>query len=213
MCQSAPVFFFNLKWCIITVHPTNPCSIILCLMCRPFLGYFLITQIWPMILQQAQQVPPSPFRISQCPPVVLLRRRGHTGNSGGKKDRTGGKKNNSWACYGVRVKRRISTRLYQLNQYLWIEHSQALQQVECRTANSSVAPLKIISFLFPSAVYFNWVSSPFVRSPYHLEKVNPRVIFILIFALIVVFTLVVPDGFAQWYSGGVLWGNSWCKWG
>lgn len=45
------------------------------------------------------------------------------------------------------------------------------------------------------------------------KKVNPRVIFILIFALIVVFTLVVPDGFAQWYSGGVLWGNSWCKWG
>lgn len=37
--------------------------------------------------------------------------------------------------------------------------------------------------------------------------------FILIFALIVVFTLVVPDGFAQWYSGGVLWGNSWWKWG
>lgn len=29
------------------------------------------------------------------------------------------------------------------------------------------------------------------------KKVNPRVIFILIFALIVVFTLVVPDGFAQ----------------
>lgn len=212
ICQSAPVFF-NLKWCKLTVHPTNWCSIILRLLRLPFLGYFLILQIGPMTLEQAQQVPPSPFRISQCPPVVLLRRRSHTGNSGERIDRRGGEKP-SRACYGVRVKRtRISTRLYQLNQYLWIEHSQVLQQVECRTANSSVAPLKIIPFLFLSAVYLNWVSSPFVRSPYHLEKVNPRVIFILIFALIVVFTLVVPDGFAQWYSGGVLWGNSWCKWG
>lgn len=159
------------------------------------------------------KIPPSPFQISQWLPVVPLRRRGHTGNSGGKIDRTG-KKKPSRACYGVRVKRtRFSARLYQLNQYLWIEHSPVLQQVECRTANSSVAPLKIIPFLSLSAVYLNWVSSPFVRSPYHLEKVNPRVIFILIFALIVVFTLVVPDGFAQWYSGGVLWGNSWCKWG
>lgn len=91
---------------------------------------------------------------------------------------------------------RISTRLYQLNQYLWIEHSQVLQQVECRTANSSVAPLKIIPFL-SLCVLPQLNFQPFVRSPYHLEKVNPRVIFILIFALIVVFTLVVPDGFAQ----------------
>lgn len=92
---------------------------------------------------------------------------------------------------------RISTLLYQLNQYLWIEHSQVLQQVECRTANSSVAPFKIIPFSlslrstsieFPAllfALLITW------------KKVNPRVIFILIFALIVVFTLVVPDGFAQ----------------
>lgn len=91
ICQSAPVLF-NLKWCKLTVHPTNWCSIILCLMCLPFLGYFLILQIRPMKLQQAQQVPPSPFQISQCPPVVLLWRRGHTGNSGEKIDRTGEKK-------------------------------------------------------------------------------------------------------------------------
>lgn len=160
ICQSAPVFF-NLKWCKLTVHPTNWRSIILCLLCLPFLGYFLILQIGPMTLEQAQQVPPSPFPISQCPPVVLLRRRSHTGNSGEKIDRRGGSEKPSRACYGVRVKRtRISTRLYQLNQYLWIEHSQVLQQVECRTANSSVAPLKIIPFLFLSAVYLNWVFQP-----------------------------------------------------
>lgn len=107
------------------------------------------------------------------------------------------RKKKTRACYGVCVKQtRISTRLYQLNQYLWIEHSQVLQQVECRTANFSVAPLKIIPFFslrstsieFPAllfALLITW------------KKVNPRVIFILIFALIVVFTLVVPDGFAQ----------------
>lgn len=59
------------------------------------------------------------------------------------------RKKNSGACYGVRVKQtRISTLLYQLNQYLWIERTQVLQQVESLTANSSVAPLKIISPLF-----------------------------------------------------------------
>lgn len=68
-----------------------------------------------------------------------------------EKNRKERRKKNSRACYGVRVKEtRISTLLYQLNQYLWIEHTQVLQQVESLTANSFVAPLKIISpFLSP----------------------------------------------------------------
>lgn len=95
---------------------------------------------------------------------------------------------------------RISTLLYQLNQYLWIEHTQVLQQVESLTANSFVAPLKIIS---PPPLFLS-LRLPQLSFPALLfallitwKKVNPRVIFILIFALIVVFTLVVPDGFAQ----------------
>lgn len=56
------------------------------------------------------------------------------------------KKKTSGPCYGVRLKQtRISTLHYQLNQYLWIEHTQVLRQVESLTANSSVAPSKIIS--------------------------------------------------------------------
>ncbi len=92
---------------------------------------------------------------------------------------------------------RISTLLYQLNQYLWIEHTQVLQQVESLTANSSVAPLKIISPFFLSP--FTSIEFPALLFALLItwKKVNPRVIFILIFALIVVFTLVVPDGFAQ----------------
>lgn len=88
------------------------------------------------------------------------------------------RKKNSGACYGVRVKQtRISTLLYQLNQYLRIEHTQVLRQVESLTANSSVAPLKIISPFFSLSVYLNWVSSPFVRSSYHLEKGEPSCYF------------------------------------
>lgn len=72
----------------------------------------------------------------------------HTGNSGKKNSKRW--KKPSRACYGVRVKEtRISTLLlYQLNQYLWIEHSQVLEQVESLNANSRVS-LKIISFLSP----------------------------------------------------------------
>lgn len=92
---------------------------------------------------------------------------------------------------------RISTLLYQLNQYLRIEHSQVLRQVESLTANSSVAPLKIISPFSLSP--FTSIEFPVLLFALLItwKKVNPRVIFILIFALIVVFTLVVPDGFAQ----------------
>lgn len=91
---------------------------------------------------------------------------------------------------------RISSLPYQLNQYLWIEHTQVPQQVESLTANSSVAPLKLISL---SLSPFTSIEFPVLLFVLLItwKKVNPRVIFYLIFALIVVFTLVVPDGFAQ----------------
>ncbi|KAA8595451.1 hypothetical protein FQN60_010742, partial [Etheostoma spectabile] len=54
-------------------------------------------------------------------------RSSHTGNS--EKNRKERRKKNCKGCYGVRVKeKRISTLLYQLNQYLWIEYTQVLQQ-------------------------------------------------------------------------------------
>lgn len=98
-------------------------------------------------------------------------------------------------------------------------NTQVLQQVECRTAKL----FRVSSENYPPPLFF----SPSIRLPeltfqpfcsllLSLGKRWTLVLFflyILIFALIVVFTLVVPDGFAQWYSGGVLWGNSWCKWG
>lgn len=54
---------FNLK--IIHELTGTPFQFTLYLMCLPFLGYFLIQQFGPMTLQQAQQIPPSPFRTSQ----------------------------------------------------------------------------------------------------------------------------------------------------
>lgn len=96
----------------------------------------------------------------------------------GEKNRKEEKKKNSGPCYGVRLKQtRISTLHYQLNQYLWIEHTQVLRQVESLTANSSVAPSENNLPLFSLSVYLNWVSSPFVRSPYHLEKGEPSCYF------------------------------------
>jgi len=70
---------------------------------------------------------------------------------------------------------RISTLLYQLNQYLWIEHAQVLQQVESLTANSFAAPsennLPPFSSLRFTSIEF---SRPlFARSSYHLEKGEP----------------------------------------
>lgn len=90
---------------------------------------------------------------------------------------------------------RISTLLYQFNQYLWIEHAQVLQQVESdRKLLRGSSENNLPSFLSP------FISIEFPALLFVLlitwKKVN-RVIFILIFALIVVFTLVVPDGFAQ----------------
>lgn len=91
---------------------------------------------------------------------------------------------------------RISSLLYPLNQYLWIEHTQVLRQVQCLTANSVVAPLKNNLYFLPP---FTSIEFPDLLFALLItwKKVNPRVIFYLIFALIVVFTLVVPDGFAQ----------------
>ena len=91
-----------------------------------------------------------------------------------ERERKKTRKKNSGACYGVRVKEtQISTLLYQLNQYLWIGHTKVQQQVESLTANSSVAPLKIISppfFSLPLCVHLNWVSSPFVPLSLSLGK-------------------------------------------
>ncbi|XP_039867917.1 epithelial splicing regulatory protein 2 isoform X2 [Simochromis diagramma] len=69
--------------------------------------------------------------IEDAPGAPLEQRPSHTGNSVKKnsKARKKKKKKNLRACYGFRVKEtRISTLLYQLNQYLWIEHTQVLQQ-------------------------------------------------------------------------------------
>lgn len=132
-----------------------------------------------MTLQHSTQRPALTFPnepIGDASGTLLAQRASHTGNS--EKIERREEKKPSKACYGVRVKEtRISSLLYQLNQYLWIEHTQVLQQVESLTANSSVAPLKIISPLFSLSVYLNSVSSPFVRSPYHLEKGEPSCCF------------------------------------
>lgn len=96
--------------------------------------------------------------IDDAPGALLAQRPSHTGNSVKKIVRRGRKKNLR-ACYGVRVKEtRISTLLYQLNQYLWIEHTQVLQQVESLTAKSSVAPLKIISPFFSFSLRLSQLS-------------------------------------------------------
>ncbi|KAF3832435.1 hypothetical protein F7725_026100 [Dissostichus mawsoni] len=90
-----------------------------------------------MRLQHSPQPPALTFPnrpIGEAFGAFLAWRSGHTGNSE-KKNRKERRKKNSKACYGVRVKEtRISTLLYQLNQYLWIEHTQVLQQVESPTA-------------------------------------------------------------------------------
>ncbi|KAK1891110.1 Epithelial splicing regulatory protein 2 [Dissostichus eleginoides] len=86
-----------------------------------------------MRLQHSPQPPALTFPnrpIGEAFGAFLAWRSGHTGNSE-KKNRKERRKKNSKACYGVRVKEtRISTLLYQLNQYLWIEHTQVLQQVD-----------------------------------------------------------------------------------
>lgn len=123
--------------------------------------YFLTHRIRPMRLQRSPQRPALTFPnqpIGAAAVTLLAQRPSHTGNSE-KKNRKARRerKKNSRACYGVRVKEtRISTLLYQLNQYLWIEHTQVLQQVESLTANSFVALLKIISPpVFSLSVYLN----------------------------------------------------------
>lgn len=159
-------------------------------------------------------VPPSPLQTSQS--ATPLGHGGRATQVTQKKIEGGGKKN-SWACYGLRVKEtRISTLLYQLNQYLWIEHTQVLRQVEFLTAklfrssSENNPPFSLSPSLRLPQLSFQTFCSLFLS----LGKRWTLVLFLFwIFALIVVFTLVVPDGFAQWYSGGVLWGNSWCKWG
>ena len=142
-----------------------------------------------MRLQHSPQPPALTFPnrpIGEAFGALLAWRPGHTGNS--EKNRKERRKKTSKACYGVRVKEtRISTLLYQLNQYLWIEHTQVLQQVESPTAKlfrgssennlpfflSPFTSIEFLALLF--ALLITW------------KKVNPRVIFILIFALIVVF--------------------------
>lgn len=129
-------------------------------------------------------------RLHDCP---RAERQSHTGNSEkNRKEREKKLQGLLWSsCEGTNFHPS-----YQLNQYLWIARAQVLQQVESLTANSSVAPLEIIS---PSLSLFTSIEFPALlfALPITWKKVNPRVIFILIFALIVVFTLVVPDGFAQ----------------
>lgn len=98
--------------------------------------------------------------IEDAPGAPLEQRPSHTGNSVKKNSKARKKKKkNLRACYGFRVKEtRISTLLYQLNQYLWIEHTQVLQQVESLTAKSSVAPLKIISPFFSFSLRLSQLS-------------------------------------------------------
>ncbi|KAM9765359.1 epithelial splicing regulatory protein 2 isoform 3-T3 [Menidia menidia] len=85
---------------------------------------------WPIIFRNASRRPTLTFAkqpISVNSERPFVQRPSHTGSTGEKNRRRGEK---SVACYGVRVKKtRISTLLYQLNLYLWIEHTQVLQQV------------------------------------------------------------------------------------
>ncbi|KAM9765358.1 epithelial splicing regulatory protein 2 isoform 2-T2 [Menidia menidia] len=84
---------------------------------------------WPIIFRNASRRPTLTFAkqpISVNSERPFVQRPSHTGSTGEKNRRRGEK---SVACYGVRVKKtRISTLLYQLNLYLWIEHTQVLQQ-------------------------------------------------------------------------------------
>lgn len=128
-----------------------------------------------------------------------------------KKNRKEKREKNCGACYGVRVKEtRIPSLLYQLNQYLWIERTQVLQQVESLTANLfRGSSEKIISppfFSLPSLRFtFNWALLFALLITW--KKVNSSCfVFILIFALIVVFTPCGP----WWLRTVILW---WCSLG
>lgn len=70
----------------------------------------------------------------------------------------------------------FSSLLYQLNQYLWIEHIQVLEQVESLAANSRVSSENNLLSLSPftSIEFPDLLFAPLIT----WKKVNPRVIFI-----------------------------------
>lgn len=151
-----------------------------------------------MRTQHLPQRPALTFPNQPMNGLLLAQRPGHTGNSE-KIERKGERKKLqglSWsAC----------ERNTDFHPYLPVKPV-SLDRKHSSTSSGRVSNRKLFrgsseNNLPPVSFYLPFTSIEFPAFLFALlitwKKVNPRVIFILIFALIVVFTLVVPDGFAQ----------------
>lgn len=147
------------------------------------------------------QVPPSPFQTSQSTTPVLAQRQSHTGNSGAKKieRKEEGKKKKQlrgllWSsCEANTDFHPLPVKPVSLDRTRSSTSTGRVSKRKlfrgCSESNLSLFSVSTFTSIeFPALLF-----APLIT----WKKVNPRVIFILIFALIVVFTLVVPDGFAQ----------------